>query len=151
MVFKALVGAFAIVRETVEGAVRVGKSVFYLGADMSPLLVGIGYVVGPQHRGAGLPRRSDSLVRGDADLHGAASGRGRRQPGRRHQRRSGAARSGYMGIGAMVVGGLASIVKMRGAIRQEPAAPSRAQAGPGRRRRAPEDRRGHEPEVRSRS
>jgi putative OPT family oligopeptide transporter len=115
MIFKALVGAFAIVRETVEGAVRVGKSVLYVGSDMSVLLLGVGYVVGINISilvflgGAiawfiAMPIYTAlHNVPADANLLNAVNEIWRGQ-------------IRYMGIGAMVVGGLASIVKMRGAI-----------------------------------
>ena len=115
MVFKALVGGIQIVRETVEGAVRIGKSVLYFGSDMSLLLIGIGYVVGLNI--AVLVFLGGAIawfvampiytalhpVAPGADLLGAVDAIWRTQ-------------IRYIGIGAMVVGGLASIVKMRGAI-----------------------------------
>jgi putative OPT family oligopeptide transporter len=115
MVFKALVGAVEVVRETVEGVVRLGKSAFYLGADMSALLIGIGYVVGLNIAvlvflgGAiawfvGMPIYTALHgVPADATLLDGVQGIWRDQ-------------IRFMGIGAMVVGGLASIVRMRGAI-----------------------------------
>ena len=140
MVFKALVGAFAIVRETVEGAVRAGKSVFYLGADMSPLLVGIGYVVGLNI--AVLVFLGGAIswfvampiytalhpVAADASLVDATNSIWSSQ-------------IRFMGIGAMVVGGLASIVKMRGAIGRSLGTVTRrqAQAGAGAPLRTDED------------
>ncbi|MFZ1948116.1 MAG: oligopeptide transporter, OPT family [bacterium] len=115
MIFKALVGAFEIVKETVEGAVRVGKSVFYFGSDMSVLLLGVGYVVGLNIGvlvflgGAiawfvAMPIYTAAHgVAADADLLAATNDIWRNQ-------------IRFMGIGAMVVGGLASIARMRGAI-----------------------------------
>lgn len=115
MIFKALVGGVQIVRETVEGAARIGKSVLYFGSDMSVLLLGIGYVVGLNI--AVLVFLGGAIawfvampiytalhnVPAGADLVGAVDLIWRTQ-------------IRYIGIGAMVVGGLASIVKMRGAI-----------------------------------
>lgn len=45
--FKVMVSAFAIIKSSVEGAFRVGQSVFYTGFDMSVSLIGVGYIVGP--------------------------------------------------------------------------------------------------------
>jgi putative OPT family oligopeptide transporter len=115
MVFKALVGAFEMVKETVEGAVRVGKSVFYFGSDMSVLLLGVGYVVGLNigvlvFLGGAIAwfvampiYTAVHGVAADADLLTATNDIWRNQ-------------IRFMGIGAMVVGGLASIAKMRGAM-----------------------------------
>lgn len=45
-VFKFLVSGFSIIKGTVEGAFRWGKTAFYLGSDMSPALLGVGFIVG---------------------------------------------------------------------------------------------------------
>ncbi|MBD3299027.1 MAG: oligopeptide transporter, OPT family [candidate division Zixibacteria bacterium] len=45
--FKVLVSALSIIRSTVEGAFRIGQSIFYGGFDMSVSLIGVGYIVGP--------------------------------------------------------------------------------------------------------
>jgi putative OPT family oligopeptide transporter len=115
VVFKALVTGFGIVRDTVEGAWAAGRTAFYFGSDMSVLLLGIGYIVGMNigvlvfMGGAigwiigipiygamvGLPE-GESLV----DIAGTIWSTQIR----------------YMGVGAMIVGGLWSIVKIRGGI-----------------------------------
>jgi putative OPT family oligopeptide transporter len=43
--FKFLVSGIGVVKGTVEGAVAKGSSVFYLGSDMSVALVAVGYIV----------------------------------------------------------------------------------------------------------
>jgi putative OPT family oligopeptide transporter len=114
-IFKGLVGGVSVVKETVEGAVRVGKSAWYFGSDMSVLLLGIGYVVGLNiavlvFLGGviawfiGMPIYTALHgVAGDASLVDGLKS-------------IWSTEIRYMGIGAMVVGGLASIVKMRGSI-----------------------------------
>ena len=44
-VFKFLVSGVGLVKGTVEGAVAMGRSVFYAGSDMSLALVAVGYIV----------------------------------------------------------------------------------------------------------
>ncbi len=44
--FKYFVEAFSIIKGTVEKAIMLGKSVIYFGADMSVALLGVGYIVG---------------------------------------------------------------------------------------------------------
>lgn len=44
-VFKFLVNGVHLIRETVEGAVAGGRRAFYMGADMSVALVAVGYIV----------------------------------------------------------------------------------------------------------
>ncbi|MCK4413456.1 MAG: oligopeptide transporter, OPT family [Candidatus Eisenbacteria sp.] len=44
-VFKALLSGVHLIRETVEGAVAWGQRVFYVGADMSVALLAVGYIV----------------------------------------------------------------------------------------------------------
>jgi putative OPT family oligopeptide transporter len=114
-IFKGLVGGISIIKETAEGAFRLGKSAWYFGSDMSVLLLGVGYVVGLNI--AVLVFLGGVLawfvampiytamhgITGDAALVDAMKAIWRDE-------------IRFMGIGAMVVGGLASIVKMRGSI-----------------------------------
>ncbi len=111
-VFKFLVSAFSVVKSTAEAAWMAGRVPFYFGADMSPALLGVGYIVGPNVAtlvflgGAiswifTMPILGAHLgVTGSGDLVGTLSDIWSEQ-------------IKYMGIGAMVVGGLASIVKVR--------------------------------------
>ena len=45
-VFKYFVTAFTVIKETVEKAIIMGKSLFYFGYDSSVALLGVGYIVG---------------------------------------------------------------------------------------------------------
>ncbi len=45
-VFKFLVSGISIIKGTVEGAFRWGKMAFYMGSDLSPALLGVGFIVG---------------------------------------------------------------------------------------------------------
>ena len=44
-IFKFLVSGVGLVKGTVEGAIAMGRSVFYIGSDMSVALVAVGYIV----------------------------------------------------------------------------------------------------------
>lgn len=44
--FKVLVGVVGLFKETAEGAFRVGKTAFYVGTDISPMLMAVGFIVG---------------------------------------------------------------------------------------------------------
>lgn len=45
-VFKFCILVFSIIKGTVEGAFRIGRSIIYGGSDMSVALLGVGYIVG---------------------------------------------------------------------------------------------------------
>lgn len=47
VVFRVLVAAYSIIKSSVEGAWMIGRSVAYIGFDMSVSLIGVGYIVGP--------------------------------------------------------------------------------------------------------
>ncbi len=110
--FKFLSKGFLIVKDKIEWAWTLGKSIFYFGSELSVALLGVGYIVGPNIAllvflggfGAwaiGLPILShfsglpitDPLTTG-WELWST--------------------KIRYIGIGAMVVGGLWSIVKVWG-------------------------------------
>ncbi|MCK4597445.1 oligopeptide transporter, OPT family, partial [bacterium] len=110
--FKFLVSGVTIIKETVEGAVRVGRTVLYFGSDMAVVLIGVGYIVGFNIAllvfiGGGLAWLVGlpvlGLIRGlepgVSALDGAWNIWG--------------SEIRYMGIGAMVVGGIWSIIKIR--------------------------------------
>lgn len=116
LVFKSCIGLFAIFRGTVEYAWRMGNSLFYMGADVSVALLGVGVIVGIEIGvqvvggsliawGLAIPIYSLShpLPEGSAlDAAWAAwSGQIR-----------------YMGVGAMIVGGLASMWKIRSGVKR---------------------------------
>ncbi len=44
--FKVLSSGVRVIQGSVEGALRVGRSGLYLGCDLSPALLGVGYIVG---------------------------------------------------------------------------------------------------------
>lgn len=44
--FKALVSVAGIFKPTVEGAMRTGRTALYAGTDISPMLVAVGFIVG---------------------------------------------------------------------------------------------------------
>jgi putative OPT family oligopeptide transporter len=109
-IFKLLVKGLVIVKGTVEGAFRVGTNVLYAGCDMSPALIGVGYIVGCNVSllvfigGAlawlcGIPLYTAlHPVEGNTlDVAWEVWSTKMR----------------YMGVGAMVIGGLWSIVKVR--------------------------------------
>ncbi|HEY8550679.1 MAG TPA: oligopeptide transporter, OPT family, partial [Vicinamibacterales bacterium] len=108
--FKLLVNGVRLVQPTVEGAWSAGRSILYFGGDMSAALLGVGYIVGLEiavliFAGGALGWLvALPLVGGaPADLapldaaYAVWSDRVR-----------------YIGVGAMVVGGLASFWDVRG-------------------------------------
>lgn len=44
--FKALVSIFGLFKGSVEGALRIGKTAWYVGTDISPMLSAVGFIVG---------------------------------------------------------------------------------------------------------
>ncbi len=115
LAFKALAGFVGLFKGTLEGAWTVGKSVVYLGSDLSVALLGVGMIV-RLHVAAlvflggaigwliALPLLSASLP--DPDGSGAASPVETAYAVWSQQVR-------YLGVGAMLVGGLAAIVRVR--------------------------------------
>ena len=111
--FKALQQVVGVVRETTEGATRLGKTGVYVGTDVSPMLMAVGFIVGWEiallvflggaisYLGA-MPILAWDIDFGEstaAALWGVWDGQIR-----------------YFGIGAMVVAGGYSIVKIAGSI-----------------------------------
>lgn len=112
-VFKALSTGVGLVQGAVEWATRVGRSSVYVGCDISPALVAVGYIVGFNvaaliflggaigwllgipiyHLMAGFPEGHETVVEAVSDTWS-------------QQIR-------YMGVGAMLVGGLWSIIGVR--------------------------------------
>ena len=111
-IFKFFVSGVSVIKSAVEGAIRVGRTAIYGGADMSVALVGVGYIVGFNIAllvfigGAigwligipiygivhGFPAQT-TLVDAFNDVWSA--------------------QIRYMGVGAMIVGGIWSIIKVR--------------------------------------
>jgi putative OPT family oligopeptide transporter len=111
-VFKFWTSAISVVKGTVEHAWQSGRSLFYFGGDMSVLLVGIGYIVGLNISmlvfigGAigwlvGIPMYSaaNGIPAGESLLDSAGT--------------IWSTQIRYMGVGAMIVGGLWSIIRVR--------------------------------------
>jgi putative OPT family oligopeptide transporter len=109
-VFKGVGQLLGLLKDTVEVAGRAGKSVFYAGADTSPALISVGYIVG-------LNIASLIFIGGAAGwlvaiplLGGAGGGDGSALDTAvslwKDQVR-------YIGVGAMAVGGVWSLVQVR--------------------------------------
>jgi len=114
VVFKSLIGLVAVLRGIVEGAMRVGGTVAYFGSDISVALVGVGVIVGLEVAvlvflgGAigwliSIPIYYASAPLPEGAVLDAA-----------WSAWSGQIR--YMGVGAMVVGGLWSMFRIRAGI-----------------------------------
>ncbi len=110
MYFKLITSAIALVKSTVEFAARIERSVLYIGADVSVALVGVGYIVG-------LNISSLVFIGGALAwlvaipifvlVNGFPE-----QPALDGVWYLWSTQIRYMGVGAMVVGGLWSIVKV---------------------------------------
>ncbi len=114
LVFKSLAGLVAVFRSTAEAAWRVAGTVLYGGTDVSVALVGVGVIVGVE---IGIAALAGSVIAWlfaipifywltplaeEAALDAAWS--------------LWSSQIRYMGVGAMIVGGLASMWKIRGGI-----------------------------------
>ena len=115
LAFKALAGFVGLFKGTLEGAWAVGKSVVYLGSDLSVALLGvgmivrlhvaalvflggaIGWLVALPFLSAGLPSPDDSGSPHPIDTAYTVWSQQVR----------------YLGVGAMLVGGLAAVVRVR--------------------------------------
>ncbi len=113
-VFKSLSGLVAVFKPVVEGAVGVGRTVLYFGSDMSVALLGVGLIVGLEVGALvffggvigwliGIPiyyMTAPMPAGSPLDAAWAAWGDQIR----------------YMGVGAMIVGGLSSMWSIRAGI-----------------------------------
>ncbi|MBN1504093.1 MAG: oligopeptide transporter, OPT family [Candidatus Eisenbacteria bacterium] len=111
-VFKFFVSAYSVVKATAEAAWMVGRAPFYMGADMSPALVGVGYIVGPNIAALVFLGGAISWVV-SLPILGAVTGVSAPDGLVDALNDMWSDQIRYMGIGAMVVGGIASIVKVR--------------------------------------
>lgn len=110
--FKFLAGFIGLFKHTLEGAMAQGSRIFYFGGDISPALVGVGFIV--RLNVAALIFSGGGL----AWLVGIPlldAGEGIAKP------LDGAwglwsSKVRYVGVGAMVVGGISSIIKVRGGL-----------------------------------
>jgi putative OPT family oligopeptide transporter len=114
-IFKAWVSALGVVKATVEGAWSAGRTVFYFGSDMSVLLVGIGYIVGVNIGALVFIGGALGWIVG-IPIYAAV--RGMPEAGSLVDSAYAlwSSQIRYMGVGAMIVGGLWSIVKIRAGI-----------------------------------
>jgi putative OPT family oligopeptide transporter len=114
-IFKAWVSALGIIKGTVEGAWAAGKTAFYFGCDMSVLLLGIGYIIGMNISVLVFIGGALGWIVG-IPIYGAI--RGMPEAGNLVDSAYTvwSTQIRYMGVGAMIVGGLWSIVKIRSGI-----------------------------------
>ena len=109
-VFKFLSSFVGLIRGAVEGALQLGGRVFYVGADISPALLAVGFIVG-------LPIAVQIFVGGAIGwlvaipLLGSAGMEADSSVELAGQLWD--AKIRYLGVGAMVVGGVASIWHVR--------------------------------------
>ena len=114
VLFKAAIGVVAVIRGVVEGATRIGNTLLYFGTDVSVALLGVGVIVGLEVAtlvftggvlgwvvSIPLYYLTNPLPEGEV-LDAAWSAW------------SGQIR--YMGVGAMIVGGLWSMIRIRSGI-----------------------------------
>lgn len=115
--FKSLIGGVAVIKATVEWATRAGNSLLYFGSDLSPALLGVGFIVGPNIaalvcmggligwviaipiyvNATGLEGVTDYVAHAGSVWNSQIR---------------------YLGVGAMVIGGLWSIWSVRNGIRK---------------------------------
>ena len=108
--FKILISFFGVLKGVLEGAVLVGNRIFFFGGDISPALLAVGFIVrlniavlifigGFLGWLVGIPLLGSGLEFAEDLLHGAST--------------LWSTKIRYIGVGAMVIGGLASILKVR--------------------------------------
>jgi len=111
VVFKFLVKGISFIKGTVEGAFRIGNSALYGGIDLSVALLGVGYIVGFNIAMLVCIGGMISWIVGIPIymiLNGAGEG-----PILDSFWSIWSSQIRFMGVGAMVVGGIWSIVKVR--------------------------------------
>ena len=99
--------------ETIAWARRAGGSVAYLGTNLSPALVGVGYIVGLN---IAVLIFLGGVINWWIAIPLLAPTSGELAPGASAEELAGAiwsARTRYLGVGAMLVGGLWALVKLR--------------------------------------
>ena len=108
--FKILISFFGVLKGVLEGAVLVGNRIFFFGGDISPALLAVGFIVrlniavlifigGFLGWLVGIPLLGSGLEFAEDPLLGAST--------------LWSTKIRYIGVGAMVIGGLASILKVR--------------------------------------
>jgi putative OPT family oligopeptide transporter len=112
--FKACIGVLGVIKGTVEGSVQVGKTAVYAGTDISPMLMAVGFIVGWEIAllvflgGAISFLGAIPYFAWDADLGAGSLTDGLLGIWDTKIR--------YFGIGAMIVAGVASIIKVGGSM-----------------------------------
>src|SRR5947209_2673153 len=98
--------------EALEGAARVGRSVVYGGVNLSPAMLAVGFIIGPN--------TASVVVLGGAQgwlvllpLYGAWAGAPGNVAAIEAAKSIGSTRIRYVGIGAMLVGGLWTLIQLR--------------------------------------
>ncbi len=111
MAFKSLVGLVAVFRGTAEYAWRVGRTVLYAGTDVSLALVGVGVIVGLEIGVAALAGGVIAWMVAIPALLWQSPAGGASAIDAAWDVWSGQVR--YMGVGAMIVGGVSSMWSIR--------------------------------------
>ncbi|MBN1826553.1 MAG: oligopeptide transporter, OPT family [Candidatus Eisenbacteria bacterium] len=115
--FKVLIDGVSFVKGTVEGALRIRDNLVYMGSDMSPALLGVGFIVGPNV--AALVFLGGAVawlvaIPVYAAIHGLPAGIDLVE----YANDVWDTQIRYLGVGAMIVGGVWSIVNVRHGIRK---------------------------------
>ena len=108
--FKGLISFFGALKGVLEGAILIGNRIFFFGGDISPALLAVGFIVrlnvailifigGFLGWLVGIPLLGQGLEHAADPLGGAAF--------------LWSTKIRYVGVGAMVVGGISSIFKVR--------------------------------------
>ena len=108
--FKILISFFGLLKGVLEGAILLGNRIFFFGGDISPALLAVGFIVrlniavlifigGFLGWLVGIPLLGNGLEYAENPLHGAST--------------LWSTKIRYVGVGAMVIGGLSSIIKVR--------------------------------------
>src|SRR5438094_1245801 len=99
--------------EALEGAARVGRAVVYGGVNLSPALLAVGFIIGPN--------TASVVFLGGAlswlillPLYSASLGTPENLPAIEAAKSIGSTHIRHVGIGAMLVGGLWTLVQLRG-------------------------------------
>ncbi len=111
VIFKFSVGAVSMIRGVVQGAFRLGSTAFYFGSDMSVALIGVGYIIG--FNVAVLVILGGLIgwliaIPAYLQINGLPSGDLVGVFGKVWS-----TQIRYLGVGAMIIGGLTSIFKVR--------------------------------------
>lgn len=111
LVFKSLTGLVGVFRGTVEYAWRVGGTVFYFGTDISVALLSVGVIVGME---IGVAVLAGSVIAWVVSIPAYyLAGTLPEGPAMDAAWGAWSSQIRYMGVGAMIVGGLSSMWKIR--------------------------------------